>query len=336
MQKLPKYDLNRKTGDQGVNSVARVATENLGWIFRETHNENDFGIDGYLDVVADDGSVTGQQFAVQIKFGESYTKEVNPMGFIYRGDGKHLNYYNNHPMPVLLLVGDPSKSDIHWEVFDIEKIVDSGGSWTLNIPKKNILQNDLEALLELLPEMQDPASELKEFWEMLGVVEDGGIAIASVHFDEVVQKDLTFLRNFFSRIMQRQKTTKAFQSKVEITFDGEFGEEVEIYEFEEIREYIKVLLEEIPEISFFLTKNNRFGLLFILPICLGYKAKISKNYSVGDKIDVEVDPSIFPDLIVALFNGVNSVAEFLSLSSDEVEKISREVWESSNMPIPMK
>jgi hypothetical protein len=38
----------------------------LGWVFRPVHQENYFGIDGYIDVV-ESGEITGASLAVQIK-----------------------------------------------------------------------------------------------------------------------------------------------------------------------------------------------------------------------------------------------------------------------------
>ena len=41
------------------------------------HKENDFGIDAFIDVIAEFGQVTGKTIAAQVKTGSSYFKEKN-------------------------------------------------------------------------------------------------------------------------------------------------------------------------------------------------------------------------------------------------------------------
>ena len=334
MTDLPIYPKSSRTGVRGVNIVSRIINENLGWVFRETHNEHDFGIDGYLDVVNDNGEVTGQQFAVQVKYGEDYIKDQNPFGITYRGEKKHLRYYNNHPMPVLLLVGAPSIDKFLWEVFDVSKIISSDKSWTMTIPFSNDLKNDSGKLFKILPDLEDPADKLNEFWKMVGVVKSGGIAIAAISEEDVERRDYTFIQNFFSRIMQKAATAKHFQSSVEVTFDGDFDENIELYEIPAYRDYVSGLLDGIPQISYFLTKDNRFGLLAILVIFLGFRGKTANSYALLDKIEIDIDYSAFGEVIEKLFYGLNSVAEFVKIDEREVNDISRAVWRSITMPIP--
>ena len=41
--------------------------DELGFIFKRNDGSYDFGIDAYIEIVAEDGSVTGQVIGVQIK-----------------------------------------------------------------------------------------------------------------------------------------------------------------------------------------------------------------------------------------------------------------------------
>jgi hypothetical protein len=70
---FPKVQPSALAGEAGVNLVAGVVNAELGWMFRRTHNEHDFGIDGYFDVVSASEEMTGRSLAVQIKYGRSYT-----------------------------------------------------------------------------------------------------------------------------------------------------------------------------------------------------------------------------------------------------------------------
>ncbi|MCR8828098.1 DUF4365 domain-containing protein [Pseudosulfitobacter koreensis] len=332
----PKYTKADQTGEMGVWTVSRIVSFHFGWVFRKNHSEHDFGIDGYLDVVTDEGDVTGQQIAVQIKYGESYLSDENPLGFTFRGEGKHLNYYKNHPMPVLIIIGSPDRENCYWEVFDSEKIVARGGSWTLNIPKRNVLQNDKVKLLKLLPDIETITEEAKHFWKVTTAMQDGGIGIAAISEDEVRRKDTSFLHDFIGKILQQKTTTRNFQSKIEIMFDGVEDSQTEIFEIDEYRDYIKLMFDELPQISFFLTKETKFGLLGIIPQCFAFQEKVTKDYGKGDRVYVRIDPEAIIPMLEIIFHGLNLVTNYLEFSKEEQKLIDDQLMASLNLPIPNK
>ena len=332
MSGFPKVSTASRTGEKGVRFVSRIAFDELGWLFRRTHGEEDYGIDGYFDVVTDKGEVTGQQIAVQIKFGDSYMSDENPFGFTHRGEMKHVNYYANHPMPVIILLGKPGVDECYWEVFDAEKIVPTGNSWTINIPRKNSLQHSKKRLLALLPEIESITEKTKDFWNLIKTAQNGGIGIAAISKEEVLKMDFSFVHDFFGKILQKPSTIRDLQSKIEILFDGVDDEQTELYEVPEYRDYIKKMMIELPQISFFLTKGNKFGLLGIIPICFCFKEKSTKNYRTGDKIQVSIDPENMRPMLETVFAGFNSVTAFLKMSEQEIKALDIETISSLRLP----
>ena len=103
----PKRQKTDKTAEIGVNSVSRIVNDDFGWIFRRTHKEHDFGVDGYIDYVTKEGSVSGKFIAVQIKTGKSYLS-LRGTNFWYRDSIPHLNYFLNVPIPVVIILCDPN------------------------------------------------------------------------------------------------------------------------------------------------------------------------------------------------------------------------------------
>lgn len=110
---FPKVNKKNFTSDSGVNFGATVVNDELGWIFRKNNNETDYGIDGYIDVVTEEGVVTGQSFAVQIKSGPSFFKQKSSNGFLYHCEAKHLNYYRNQQLPLLLIICSPADKNVY-------------------------------------------------------------------------------------------------------------------------------------------------------------------------------------------------------------------------------
>src|SRR5882762_6839300 len=114
---FPQYSPSAKQGNVGVGIVSRIVEDDFGWLFKRNHQEHDFGIDGQIEIVTEAGAVTGQMLACQIKCGESFFKESNRWGYVYRGGTKHFNYLANYPIPVIIVLCDPDTKEAYWARF---------------------------------------------------------------------------------------------------------------------------------------------------------------------------------------------------------------------------
>lgn len=100
----------------GVYGVASEITK-LGWIFRELA-ESDVGVDAQVEIVIDERP-TGQLIALQIKSGPAYFKEpAAGSGWVVRGKKRHLAYWLDHQLPVLLVLHDPNSGISYWSHID--------------------------------------------------------------------------------------------------------------------------------------------------------------------------------------------------------------------------
>src|SRR5947209_1639566 len=96
---FPKLTSAQQIGNKGVSLVTQLVENELKWHFRRNHQEDDFGIDGYIDIVHEDGSVVGRTLAVQVKTGSSHIVKTIEQGFVLHGELKHLNFFLNSPVP---------------------------------------------------------------------------------------------------------------------------------------------------------------------------------------------------------------------------------------------
>ncbi|VWB82629.1 hypothetical protein BLA23254_03899 [Burkholderia lata] len=139
----------------GVNAVEHIVLNDLGWIFRE-QPVVDMGIDAHIELV-DGGQPTGKLIAVQIKTGPSHFQE-NADAYIFRGTLTHLDYWTNHSLPVILVAHLPESNRTHWVYVDVNKVHRAEKSWTISVPKTNVLsrkkKDDLAALFEGSPSQQ--------------------------------------------------------------------------------------------------------------------------------------------------------------------------------------
>jgi hypothetical protein len=129
--------LYKPTERRGILRVGLIFTEDFNWIFRD-QPVDDWGIDAHIEVVSD-GIPTGRLIAAQIKSGESWFKEQNDEGFIYRGNERHLGYWRGHSLPVVLILYNPQTQTAYWEIVRDEFIIDTGKGWKITVPKQRQL-----------------------------------------------------------------------------------------------------------------------------------------------------------------------------------------------------
>lgn len=144
---LPMYPESEYLGDLGVRTVESVICDKIGLIFRR-QEKNDLGIDAQIEFLQEDRKGTGRLIAIQIKCGESFFKEQNDEGFIYRGEFKHYNYWINHSLPVLLIICHPTTKDSYWVHVTKSNTKLLSKAWKITIPFNNRLDSDSKCELK--------------------------------------------------------------------------------------------------------------------------------------------------------------------------------------------
>lgn len=109
-------------GEIGVYTVGLLLSK-IGIIFRPTPNK-DVGIDGQIEYISKNKAI-GKIVAVQIKSGKSYMIDKEDHFAFYPKD-KHKNYWENFPLPVILMLHDP----------DNDKVYYSDARYYLSIPER--------------------------------------------------------------------------------------------------------------------------------------------------------------------------------------------------------
>lgn len=137
---LPKYNETAIQERIWVNAVSLKVTK-LGLIFRELPT-SDVGIDGQVEYVNDKGEATGEVVAIQIKSGKSFFKHETNEFFKFYIANKHLHYWENFPIPVLLLMHNPTNDNIYFIDVRYELRKENINDLTfIKVDKLNILNN---------------------------------------------------------------------------------------------------------------------------------------------------------------------------------------------------
>ena len=131
----------------------------FGWIFREQPT-SDYGIDAHIEIT--DGEPTGKLIALQIKSGPSYLSEKTSNAYIYRGDPRHLRYWQRHSLPVVVVLYDAASDVAYWQVVTSKtaKVLKKG--WKIEVPFTQILNRTASKSLADLAEGPDYSRRLNQ------------------------------------------------------------------------------------------------------------------------------------------------------------------------------
>lgn len=106
-----KHPATAVTAKAGVLFLQQLVNQH-GSIFRPVHQEDDVGIDGFIEPVKDE-QASGRLVAVQVKSGDSYLSNTGD-GFEIAVDDRHLAYWLNYMVPVIIVGHSPSRNVAAW------------------------------------------------------------------------------------------------------------------------------------------------------------------------------------------------------------------------------
>ena len=121
----------------------------LSFAFRD-QPVRDFGIDAQAELI-ENGEANGRLFGLQIKAGPSYFSERSPEGFVFRTDRKHIKYWINHTLPVLICLCDIETKQVYWQEINAETAIPTGSGYKIVVPESNKVDREASsALSEIL------------------------------------------------------------------------------------------------------------------------------------------------------------------------------------------
>jgi len=126
---MPEFNPKERIG---VNATERIILKDFHWIFRE-QPISDMGIDAHIEIV-DNGKPTGKLISLQIKTGASHFT-IDDEKLTYYGKQRHLDYYINHSLPVVLIAHITETDETYWAVITSKNITVTKKAWKIEIPK---------------------------------------------------------------------------------------------------------------------------------------------------------------------------------------------------------
>lgn len=321
---LPKYNVSSKKGEDGATIAKEIIEDDLKWIFRKNHQENDFGIDAYIDIITNEGYVTGKSIALQIKTGNSYFKEQNEIGWIFRGELKHLNYYLNHDIPVVIVLVNEKIKSAYWGLCDPSKTEKAGNNWKITIPFNQKLDASSKSKLsKYIGPITDYVSQLEHFWEFNELLKGRDRIILTVDKGDIEKKNYSQLIMAFARFELNDELILNLKGKVDVLIYGYDEDKRELYEIKEVKEWVKTVFKELNSWTYFLAMDETAFFLKLLFICHADVQRITP----GNIYEIEYKKSGSVNFIFELFDGLNEFCYKHNISESTNRKLSKKLIE---------
>jgi hypothetical protein len=173
----PEYSEDAETGERGRWILEGTVRDSLGWLFREIQ-KSDLGIDGLVEIFDDERKSHGRLFAVQLKTGPSYFREPTGDGFVFRGSPKHLQYWLEYSLPVVVVLCDPVTQVCYWEQVTTPNVTRTEAGWKLTVPRCQTLSADQKWALLKITEPPQPIDFISLALYKLLIEKFQGIVIA--------------------------------------------------------------------------------------------------------------------------------------------------------------
>lgn len=314
---FPRRTTAQATGETGCAIVALIVQEELGWQFRRTPQEADFGVDGYVDVITDEGYVTGKSLAVQIKSGSSYIKWDAAGTTRYRGDRKHVNYYLNHTVPVLLVIVDPETKSAWWRRFDAYETDGDDHSWSIAISLESRLNAAAKGVLaRLVGPAVDYLSHLEHHWSLAARTAEAHQIVLQVTRREVDGQ----LTRPFARVLERLGVSRAIaessRNKLDFLIFGFDDDPRELYEIPSVRAWInEIVMSSVPLAYFLDLSADAHGIQTIL-YCVSRATVVGPDTKPSRKLLRIEDGESAIQFMNAQFAKLNDFTDLLGLSDD--------------------
>lgn len=321
--KFPTYLKSNNTGDIGINAVSKIVNDDMRFMFKKNNEEHDFGIDAYIEIITEEGAVTGQVIAAQIKTGASYFKTKTKTGFTFYGENKHLNYYCNAPFPIIIIICDSVSRACYWESFTIEKTEKTKKNWKINIPKRNKLSiHSKPDLINLVGEPVDFTAEAEEHWEMIKDLKEADFVHYSVPKEDIESGNTKPLSEFFKRILSNDELSINLQGKIEVSVDGYTFDTRELWEIRDVRRWAKKAEPKIKYWFFFCANPDNNSTLTWLLTCLTNVISVEHDQTNQNKLKIEYETKPLADVLKRNFHYLNKLTEKYDLPMEENKRIS--------------
>jgi len=321
--KLPIQSSSQKKGRQGEIWLENFVVNTLGCIYHKVDGSDDFGIDGYIELV-ENTNVTGKLAAVQILHGDSYFMKKSGSYYKYVCEDKFLNYYLNSPVPVFIIIANQNFSLVKWARFDLENVFEQNStSWYVEVSDNDNLQTDFaDVLRRSVGKIFDYSSLMRQNIQINIELERSDTLIIAISKEEILTFDFLSIQNTFDVVSKNETIRSKFASSCNLCIYGYDDDPREIYEIDETIKWIKAsMLFDIPWF-YFLELTEYSGVRQIANCYVEHE--VIENDGVNVTVEY-TDKNSLIDFLHVVFGNINTYQDKFGISHDENVALSRKL-----------
>jgi hypothetical protein len=320
----PKYGKSQTSGRTGESFIDYFVHYKLQWIYRSTHQESDFGIDGYIDIVTDE-CVTGQTIGVQVKCGNSYYDKKSSGGIHYDGKKKHLNYYLNSPYPIILLVLNSDCSKGCWVEFNANITSPSKNGWWIEVPETNVLNLSAKEKWEsVVGPVTDYSDQVASSWRFNEILDESSFGTYIVHKEAILACEFKGIRGAIDRLSRNREALIKNRGTLEVLISGFDDDPREVYEIPEIRNwYSESIRIGIPWFYFL---GNHFDGMGLNVLLLAYCDVVVKYKESGNTCVEIIDTKRVVQWLKQNFHNLNQFASDKNIPDEINMEMSQQAY----------
>lgn len=268
MAEFPKLTKSQRHGLVGMPILELFVLEVAKYVLRQTPQQVDMGIDGYIDIIDPSDSATGRCVGFQLKCGPSFLRHKEPGAFVYYGEFRHLNLFMNHPVPVMLILADPSTKEMWWVQFDITKTEGTENGWRIQIPFGNKCGPDTSAKWNAIAGPHtDYTQHANAEWRIKKLIKERDRILFSIPREHIEKMRFDFILDSFARLTSSRSIIESKRNAVVFGIDG-YDNDKELWEIPQVCQWWQ-LAESVGKYWFyFCTTDNPYGTLNTLRMCV--------------------------------------------------------------------
>lgn len=224
---------------------------------------------------------------------------------------------------------DDVKKVAYWEICKPEYTSKTGNSWTMPIPKSQILNADCKDVLRnyVSPNV-DYASQLENYWDGNKLLTDSGHILLIAGKDDIENLNYQPLIEFLERACSNKQLLLHLCERVEIGIHGYNDEERELHEIEEVRTWIRQIFSMVPGLTYFLVNHDRAQFLKLFMFCIidfdiVPNSEIQEGQLIRRKVEFESNQIV--KIFEIIFSDLNHFTEAFKIDLKVNERISKNI-----------
>jgi len=151
------------------------------------------------------------------------------------------------------VIVDCLTNSAYWTEFDSDKIFQIRNGWSITIPKNQKLNRESKQTLRLLPgEEIDYFPQIEYQWKIDEEIKNSGISIMAVSREEIEELNFTGFTTLMKRLTANEEIIKKSRGKISFAVFGYEDDNRELFEIEEVRKWVKLVLPIVKYWGYFL------------------------------------------------------------------------------------